>query len=128
MSFYSGLLIMCNVFKQRIPSAANEKQIFLNSCLIKTYNENIWDRVILFFILKLWVEFLTYIFELLTFSKTTVPKLKCWIQWIEQVVGSSPVLAATPNFFCTKSYGPQKSQIIDFFLPFFETWFFFLKN
>ena len=76
-------------------------------------------------------NFLTYIFELLTFSKTTLPKLKCWIQWIEQVKGSSPVKAATLNFFLHKIDVPQKSQIIElsiFFNRFLKLWFFSTTN
>ena len=49
-------------------------------------------------------DFWPIILDFYIFSKTTTPNRRFWFQWIEQVVESSPELAATPILvFYTKS-------------------------
>ena len=74
--------------------------------------------------LKFWPIFL----KVYIFSKTTLPNVRFWIEWTEQIVANSTELAATPIFFTKNKLWPSKKVKFSIFDRFFSNLLFFLKK
>ena len=68
---------------------------------------------------------LTVFSNFLIFSKTTLPNLRIWFQWVEKVVKSSTYKQLCPIFFTLKVMTPGKVKLLNIltiFVKLFETY------